>query len=84
MNSNSSVVTDDSELPEAIHEEADSGPGGTNKLRESLLRYLGDDCFDLSGLTKLCHEQKYSCETLFTGIEKLIYKICLGSQTPLK
>src|ERR1022692_1826227 len=76
------VVFDKAELAKAIHEEAYAGPGGADHLCQRLLRDLGNQRFRLARLAKLGHQQENSRQTLFTGVEKLVHQVGLGSHTP--
>jgi len=76
------VVFDKTELAKAIHEEADSGPGGADHLCESFLRDGRDKGFRLPRLAIFGHQQKNSRQTPLAGVEKLIDQIGLGSHTP--
>jgi hypothetical protein len=45
------------------------------------LRDFRNQCFGLSRLADFGHQEGNSRQTLFTGIEKLIDKVSLGSHT---
>src|SRR5580658_9643357 len=78
------VVFDEAELAKAIHEETHAGPGGPNHFRQGLLGDLRDHAFRFAGLSKFCHQQKDSCQTLFTRVEKLVDQIGLGTHTAVE
>ncbi len=50
-------VVDEAQLPEAIHEKANSGPGGSDHLSQGFLTDLGQHRFWHSLLAEMC-EQK--------------------------
>ena len=75
------VVFDEAELPKAIHKKTNARPGGPNHLCQSFLGDLRDHTFRFAGLPKFRHQEKNSRQTLFTGVEKLIDKVSLGSHT---
>ena len=81
MNTDTSVVLDEAQLAEPVHEEAHARTGGTNHLRQRFLGDTGDQGFRFSGFAEFRHEQQDSCQSLFAVIEKLIDKIRLRTHT---
>ena len=79
MDLDAAVVADEAELAEAVHEEADAGPGGADHFSQGFLRDGRNECLWFSRFAKLGHEEEYSRQTLFTGVEELIDEIGLGS-----
>ena len=73
------VVIDKTELAKAVHEEADTRPGGADHLRECFLRDGRNEGFRFSWLAEFRHQQEDSRQTLFAGVEKLIDEVSLGS-----
>jgi hypothetical protein len=60
---------------------ANAGSSRPDHLRQCFLRDFRNQCFGLSRLAEFGHQKKNSRQTLFTGIEKLIDKVSLGSHT---
>jgi hypothetical protein len=79
VNPDTAVVFNKSQLTEAIHEEADPGPRGTNHFRQSFLCDLRNHHIPLAGPAEFRHQQENPRQPLFTGVEKLIDKIGLAS-----
>jgi hypothetical protein len=79
MDPDATVVVDKAELAKPIHEEADAGPGGSDHLCQSLLRDWRNQMFRFSRFAKFGEEKENSGQTFFTGVEKLVDKIGLGS-----
>src|SRR5438270_13817203 len=82
MDADATVVLDESQLSEPIHEEAHTRACSSNHFGQRLLRDLWNQRLRLAGLTKLCHQQQDSGQPLFTGVEKLVDKIGLCANTP--
>ena len=59
VNLDVAVVFDKAELSKSIHEEADAGAGGTDHLRQGLLRDLGNVLFRFARLAELRHQEQY-------------------------
>jgi hypothetical protein len=77
MHLQTTVVVNEAELSEFVHEEVHSGAGGANHLRQSLLAQLWDDGFGLIFFSETGQYQKRSGQTFLAGIEKLINQVCL-------
>jgi hypothetical protein len=77
VNTDASVVFDEPQFAEPVHEEAYSGPGSSDHLRQRLLRNLWDQSLRFSGSAELRHEQQDSGQALFAAIEKLIDEVSL-------
>jgi hypothetical protein len=82
VNTDTSVVLDKAQLAKPIHEEAHTRPGGSDHLRQRLLRDPWDQGFWFSGLAEFCHEQQDSRQPLLAVIKKLIDKIGLPTTFP--
>jgi len=72
-----SVVFEVPKLPEAVHEEADARPGGTDHLSQSLLRDRWNLRIRLARLAKIRHQQEDPGQTPFAGVEQLIDQVRL-------
>jgi hypothetical protein len=79
VDTDAAVVFDEAELAKAIHEEADAGARGTDHLCQSFLCDGGKQVFRFVRFAEFGHQKKNSRQTPFTGVEKLIDKIGLGS-----
>ena len=75
MHLQTTVVVNEAELSEFVHEEVHSGAGGANHLRQSLLAQLWDDGFGLIFFSETGQDQKRSGQTFLAGIEKLIDQV---------
>ena len=78
MNPDAAVILNKAELAKAIHEEANTRPGGADHFCQSFLRDLRNQRFRFSRLAKLRQQQENPRQTLFAGVEKLIDEIGLG------
>ena len=79
MDLNTTAIANKPKFTKAIHKEADTGPGSADHIRQCVLSNGRDICFLFAGLAEFRHDQKNSRQALFTGVEKLIDEICLGS-----
>ena len=70
VHSNAVFIVDKAEIVEAVHEEADTGPGDADHLRQCLLRNLRNQCFRLAGLAEFGHQKENSRQPFFAGVEK--------------
>jgi hypothetical protein len=68
----STVVMDEAQFPEFIHEEIDSGARRPDHLRQSLLRYFGDHFLRLVLLAIASEQQQSAGQPLFAGVKELI------------
>ena len=82
MNFESAVVFDEAEAAELVHEEADSGTGGTDHLRQRLLADRGNYCLGLAFLSEISQQQEGSSESFLAGVEELVYEILLDPNGP--
>jgi len=73
------VIANETELAKAVHEEADTGPGGTDHIRQCFLGDGRNEGLRLAGTAEFGHQQENPRQAFFTGIEELIDKIGLGS-----
>ena len=76
------AVVDKAQLPELVHEMADSRAGGAHHLRQVVLADSGENRFGPAFLPKMSQEQEGSCQPLFTGVEKLIDEIRFVADVP--
>jgi len=79
MHANSSVVFDESQLAEAVHEEADSRSRGADHVGQSLLGDRRNQCLRLTRLAKFGHQQKNARQPLFAGIKELVDQVGLNA-----
>lgn len=63
------VILDQSQAPEFVHEEADPGPGRADHLRQGLLADFGDDRFGFFVLAEIRQDQEQTRETFLAGVE---------------
>ena len=73
------IIVDKAVLPEPVHEVTDPGPGRTDHLCEGILIDSGDHRFSLAFLAKMRKQQENPSQTLFAGVEKLVYEVCFIS-----
>jgi len=69
------IIVDKAMLPEPVHEVTDAGPGRANHLCKSILIDSGDYSFSLAFLAKMRKQQENPSQTLFAGVEKLVYEV---------
>ena len=69
------IIVDKPVLPEPVHEVADPRPGRANHLCEGILIDSGDHGFSLAFLAKMRKQQENPSQTLFAGVEKLVYEV---------
>jgi hypothetical protein len=77
VNAQLTVVLDESQFAEAIHEEADSGAGGANHLCQGFLADFGNHGLWSPVFAELGEQQQGACQALFAGVEELINQIFL-------
>ena len=65
MNLQFTIVLDQSELPELVHEGVDPRTGCADSRRQRFLTDLWDDRFELPFLAEISKEQEYPSEALF-------------------
>src|SRR6266576_3370532 len=73
------IVSDETELPELIHEKTDPWARCAYHLRQRFLRYFGDNSVRPVFFTVAGKQQKSASEPLLAGVEKLIYQAFLDS-----
>ena len=69
VNFQSTVVFDESQFAEPIHEKADSRASGAHDLSQRFLADLGNHGFRFGFLAEVGHQQKYPRQPLFAGVE---------------
>ena len=82
VNLKSAVVVNETQFPELVHEEVDSGARGANHSREHLLRYVRKYFVRFRVLAIASEEQKSPSEPFLAGVEKLIDQVLLDSDIP--
>src|ERR1700730_7675680 len=80
----SHVVVDKAELPESVHEEADTRTGRPHHFCQSLLTQSGDRHLGHALFAELRHQQKHTYQSFFAGIKKLVDQIILISDVSLQ
>jgi hypothetical protein len=79
VHADATVVVDEAELPEAIHEKADARPRSADHGRKRLLRDAGKQHISLTLIAKFRHQQEGTRQAPFAGVEELIDQIFLGA-----
>ena len=69
------IIVDKAMLPEPVHELADPGPGRANHLCQGILIDSGDHSLSPAFLAKMRKQQENPSQTLFAGVEKLVYEV---------
>jgi hypothetical protein len=78
------VVLNETHLPEPIHEETDSRTGGADHFGEGFLTHFCNERYRFRFLTKVGHQQEKPGEALFAGVEQVIHEVCLHANIPGK
>ena len=73
------IIVDKAMLPEPVHEMTDPGPGCADHLCQGVLIHSGDYGFSPTFLAKMRKQQENPGQTLFAGVEKLVYEVLLIS-----
>ena len=73
------VVLQEAQLPELIHEETYAGPCGANHFGQHFLTDLRNDRLRLAFLPEMGHEQQHPRQPLLAGIEELIHQVFLDA-----
>jgi hypothetical protein len=76
------VIADETQFPEPVHEEIDSRAGGAHHLCQSLLTDPWDRNFGLSVLAELSEQEENASKAFLAGIEKLVNQIFLEPDIP--
>lgn len=82
MHVDATVVVQEAELPELIHDEADAGARGANHLGEHVLTDLRNERVHLAFFLEMCHEQQHPSQPLLAGIEQVIHQVLLDPKAP--
>src|ERR1700730_6758037 len=77
-----SVVFDEAQFAEFVHEEAHARPGRANHLRQRFLTERSHDRLRLPFLAEICKQKKKSGETLFARIKQLVDQVLFNSAIP--
>ena len=75
-------IVNEAQLPESVHEEADTRSSGPNHFGQSLLTNLRDNGFWNTVLAKVCEQQQDARQPLLTGVEQLVDKILFVTDIP--
>jgi hypothetical protein len=73
------IVVNEAELSELVHEDADTWPGRPNHLREHRLADFRGDGLRRSLFAKIRQQQKGASQSLFTRIEQMVSKVRLSA-----
>ena len=76
------VVLNEAEFPEFVHEKVDSGARCANHFRQNLLGNLGKQFLRLGFLTVASEQQKSPSQSFLAGVKELIDQILLNSDIP--
>ena len=71
----SSGIVNEAQLPEPVHEEADTGTSGSYHVRQGFLTDLRDHRFRNPLFAEMSQQQKHAGQSLLAGIEKLVDEI---------
>ena len=77
-----SVIVNESQFPEPVHEKTDPRPRGAYHLCEGFLTHLGDYSLGSAFLAEMSQQQKNTSKALLTGIEKLVNQILFIPNVP--
>jgi len=75
VNRQFSIVVDKAQLAKLVHEEAHSGAGRSDHLRQRLLSDARDDRFRLALLAEIGQQQQHARQAFLARIEELIDEI---------
>src|ERR1700757_2026482 len=75
-------IVNEAQLPESVHEEADTGSSGPNHFGQRLLADLGDNSFGNAILSKVREQQQDARQPFFTGVEQLVDQILFIANIP--
>jgi hypothetical protein len=67
-----SVIVDEAQFPESVHEKADPRPGCTDHLRQGFLAHLGDYSLGHAFLAEVSEQQQEPSQSFFAGIKELV------------
>lgn len=81
VNTDTTVVLDEAQFAEPVHEEADARTCGSDHLSQCFLRDRWNERLWLSGFAELRHQQEYPGQALFAVIEQLIDEVRLRAHT---
>ena len=80
MDLKTTVVIDEAQLPEFVHEGTDSRPGGAHHLGQGLLANLRNFCsFPDAILAESSEQKKNARQPLLAGIEQVVNQVLLIS-----
>ena len=82
MDFQTSVVVDEAELAESVHEKADSRASGANDASQGFLADLWNDRLGCAFLPEVRQQQKHPCQPLLAGVEQLVNQIFFNLDVP--
>src|SRR3979411_484255 len=77
-----SVVFDEAQFAEFVHEKAHPRSGRANHLRQRFLTERSHDRLRLAFLPEICKQKEKPSETLFARIEQLVDQVLFDSAVP--
>src|ERR1700733_15806439 len=75
MNLKPTVVVNETQFAEPVHEKADPRARGTYDLGQRLLAHLGNYQLGRTLLAKVGQQEQYPRQALLAGIEELVHQI---------
>ena len=78
-----SIVADEAQFAEFVHEETHAGSGRADHLSQRFLTDMGIDGGRVAFLAEIRQQEKKSCETLFARIEQLVDQLFNSSEKRL-
>jgi hypothetical protein len=67
-----SVIVDEAQFSESVHEKAYPRPSGTDHIRQGFLAHLGDHSLGHSLLAEVSKQKQEPSQSLFAGIKELV------------
>src|SRR5579862_3579278 len=72
---NLTIVLDEAQFTEFIHEKIDSRPRRPDHLGQRLLGYFGERLLEIAWLSITREQQESASQAFFAGVEELVYQI---------
>jgi len=69
------IVVNETQFPEAVHEEADSRTSSSHHLGQNFLTDFRDHGFGLTHFAKVSEQEKDTGQPLFAGVEELVDQV---------
>jgi hypothetical protein len=79
---NFSIVADESEFAEFVHEKTDAGSGGADHFCQRFLIDIGNDGLRAALLSEIREQQEKSREPLLARIEQLVDQVLFNAAVP--